>query len=96
MDKETVKMKLLENSGFVMGILGKKAMDLLFDYSITNEVPFDEIMARQDELDDDFSMLPDDLEDDELDHEHEHEHDHHHEHGHHHDHEHDHEHDHKH
>ena len=41
-DKETIRKSLTKNIGFLDSILSKKLMDLLLDFAITNEVPFEE------------------------------------------------------
>lgn len=75
-DKEAIKQQLIDNPQFTAGILAKKAMDLIFDFTTTNEVSFEEFEQNmtkpedfyndEDEFeDDDESSLPDDFEEDE-------------------------------
>ncbi|MDA3843841.1 MAG: trigger factor [Candidatus Kapabacteria bacterium] len=41
-DKEAAKKKILSNPNIIQNIMGKKVIDLLFDFIETNEVPFDD------------------------------------------------------
>lgn len=64
MDKDTMKQSLMKNRQFTDSILIKKVMDLLMDFSTTNEMTFEEFNEKHKE----------------QDHDHEHDHDHDHEH----------------
>jgi hypothetical protein len=46
-DVDTIKRELLKNSKFTSVILGKKVLDLLLGFAITNRIDFDQIEDRE-------------------------------------------------
>ena len=83
---DTIRTKLKKNKQFTENILGKKVTDLLIDFAITEEIPFEEYEKNMGDGLDDYHVHEHD-----HNHGHEHNHDHdQHDHEHHHDHDHEH------
>jgi trigger factor len=93
-DPEFIKSRLLEqeDENYKHYILNKKVFDLILDFAITNEVPFEDEKVQEyvddsDDYDEDYDDEDDAdvfYDDDEEEHEHHHDHDHDHGHEHHH------------